>query len=187
MEEDITMDWPGIEGNQLCQWMLAQIHDKVTLPAEATIAQVEPDKARPHEKPTEVIKITHIRILQPAYTAAPVQRIEPGTQLQVSVLRDEPFNLEVNFELVGPAAAEVSRQKIGWSVVCQAHDPVSAAIRPLGDSGLYSLEEGQRLYTVVLPDISLHPGNYRLWVIVNSEQCHVVLPDFLDLPGFLVL
>jgi hypothetical protein len=188
MEEDVGKEWLGIEGSQLCQWMLDQIRNQVPLPeGERTSLQSQPVIASPARKPPAAVKITQIRIHQPANSTAPVQQIEAGAPFQGSVLPDQPFTFEVHFELTGPAAAEVAMKKVGWSISCKADDPLSGTIRQICDSGSNSLEEGQHIYKIVLPETSLQPGSYRIWVIWNTDDCKVVLPDFLHIASFRVV
>jgi hypothetical protein len=185
MEEDVGKEWPAIEGSQLGQWMIDQIRDQVELPEEELeLPQAQPAKASSVGKRTAAVKITQVRILQPSNSAAPEQLIEPGVPFQFSVLQEEPFTFEINFELTGPAAEDVAREKIGWRIECKAKDLVSGAFSQLCDSGPNSLEEGQYKYKIVLPEISLQQGSYRVWVILNTDDSKLVLPDFLHIANF---
>jgi hypothetical protein len=188
MEEDVGKEWLAIEGSQLCHWMLDQIRSKVPLPEEEpTSFQALSVKASLARKPPAAVKITQIRIHQPDNSTAPVQLIEAGVPFQGAMLPDKPFTLEVNFELTGPAATDVAKKKVGWSIICKADDPRSGAISQLCDSGSNSLEEGQYIYKIMLPEISLQPGSYRIWVIWNTDDCKIVLPDFLHIANFKVV
>jgi hypothetical protein len=185
MEEDVGKEWPAIEGSQLGQWMIGSIRDKVTLPEEEfELPQAQPTKASPDGKRNAAVKITQVRILQPSNSATPLQLIVPGSPFEFSVLQEKPFTFEINFDLTGLAAEDVARKKIGWRIECKANDPVSGKFSQLCDSGPNSLEEGQYKYKIVLPEISLQQGSYRVWVILNTDDSELVLPDFLQIANF---
>jgi hypothetical protein len=72
---------------------------------------------------------------------------------QASVLREQPFTFEVDFELVGPKAEQVARNKIGWSAETRTFDPASGTSQQLCESGPNSFEKGHLKYELSLPEI----------------------------------
>jgi hypothetical protein len=189
MEEDRTRTWPGIEGKRLYLWIIDQI------PQEFARNQEElelPQQVQPLERSTAgtssaAVKITQLRILQPSNFTSPVQSIDPSMHFQASVLREQPFTFEVDFELVGPKAEQVARNKIGWSAETRTFDPASGTSQQLCESGQNSFEKGHLRYELSLPEISLQQGSYRVWVLITPERPSLALPDFMDIPKLLVV
>ena len=187
MEEDRTRTWPFIEGKQLCQWIINQIPQELSRNQEKhELLYAQPPGEYSDIKSTAV-KITQLRILQPANSTSPVQTIDPGIAAQASVLHEQPFTFEVDFQLVGPTAEEVARSKIGWSAETRTFDPVSSTNPQLCESGPKSFEKGRLKYELDLPEINLKQGNYRMWLLVTPERPSIALPDFLDIPNFQVI
>jgi hypothetical protein len=189
MEEDRTRTWPGFEGRQLYLWIFDQI------PGEFARNQEEEELLQPAQsreasvagKSATAVKITQLRILQPANLTSPVQAIDPGMQFQASVLRKQPFSFEVEFELAGPKAEEVVRNKIGWSAETRTFDLASRTSPKLCDSGPKSFEKGRLKYQLNLPEISLQEGTHHVWVLITTERSSLALPDFIDIPKLLVV
>ena len=187
MEKDRTRTWPVIEGKQLCQWIINQIPQELSHNQEKQDLSYTQPLGESFDIKTTAVKITQLRILQPANTTLPVQTIDPGIAAQASVLHEQPFTFEVDFQLVGPTAEEVARSKIGWSAETRTFDPVSSTNPQLCESGPKSFEKGRLKYELDLPEINLKQGNYRMWLLVTPERPSIALPDFLDIPNFQVI
>ena len=187
MEEDRNRTWPIIEGKQLCQWIIDQIPPELSRNREKQELLYTQPLGESFDIKTTAVKITQLRILQPANTTSPVQTIDPGIAAQASVLHEQPFTFEVDFELVGPTAEEVARSKVGWSAETRTFDPVSSTSPQLCESGPKSFEKGRLKYGLGLPEINLQQGNYRMWLLVTPERPSIALPDFLDIPNLQVV
>jgi len=187
MEEDRTRNWVGIEGKQLCEWIINQIpHEFARNQEEQEQPQTQPGDASSPGKSTAV-KIIQMRIHQASNQTSPVQAVNRGVRFQGTVLRDQPFAFEVDFELVGPKAEEVAERKIGWSAESRTFDPTSRTSPQLCESGPKAFEKGCLKYELSLPEISLKQGVYRVWILITPEQPSIALPDFLDIPSLLVI
>jgi hypothetical protein len=187
MEEDRTRNWVGIEGKQLCEWIIDQIpHEFARNQEEQEQPRTQSGGASSAGKSTAV-KITQMRIHQASNPTSPVQAVDRGVRFQGTVLRDQPFAFEVNFELVGPKAEEVAERKIGWSAESRTFDPTSRTSPQLCESGPNSFEKGCLKYELSLPEISLKQGVYRIWILITPEQSSIALPDFLDIPKLQVI
>jgi len=186
MEEDRTKTWYGIEDKQLCIWIIDQI------PREFSRKQEKHELLHtqlPEEKQDikfTAIKITNLRIHQPANSASPVQSIDPDTHFQASVQCVQPFSFEVNFELVGPKAKEVADSKINWIAETRTFDAASHTSPQLCEYGPNPFEKGRFKYVLSLPEISLQPGTYRVWALITPDSSSIALPDFLDIPNLRV-
>jgi len=186
MEEDRTRNWVGIEGKQLCKWIIDQIPQEFARNQEDEQEPPRAHDARSAVKSTAV-KITQMRILQASNPTSPVQAVDRGVRFQGKVLRNQPFTFEVDFELVGPNAEEVAERKIGWSAESRTFDPTSHTSPQLCESGPKSFEKGRLKYELSLPEICLKQGVYRVWILITPEQSSIALPDFLDIPKLLVI
>jgi hypothetical protein len=189
MEEDCTRTWPAFAGSQLYLWIFDQI------PREFAPKQEEDEPPQPAQSreasvagiASTAVKITQLRILQPANLTSPVQSLDPYTHFQASVLRKQPFSFEVDFELVGPKAEEVARDKVGWSAEAKTFDPASRTSLKLCESGPHSFEKGRLKYELNLPEFCLQEGTHHVWVLITTERSALALPDFLDIPKLLVV
>lgn len=187
MEEDRTKTWPSIEDEQLCKWIIDQIYPEIPRNKE----KQEPLPTQPPEEKQDTkstaVKITRLRIHQPANSDSPVQSIGLDTHFQASVLGWQPFSFEINFELVGLKVKEVANSRIGWKVETRIFDPASRTSSQLCESDPNAFEKGVLKYALNLPEISLRQGAYRIWVLITTEQPSLALPDYLDIPNFLVV
>lgn len=187
MEDDRTQTWPGIEGNQLCDWIIDQIPGEFSRYQEKQNLLQKQSSGEGQDQTSTAVKITHLRIRQPANSASPIQSVDPTTQFQTSVLCEQPFSFEVDFELIGPKAKEVADRKISWRAETRTFDPVSRTSPQLCESGPKSFEKGRLKYMLHLPEISLKQGIYHVWALIIPERPSMALPDFLDIPNFLVV
>jgi hypothetical protein len=99
---------------------------------------------------------------------------------------DEPFTLEVDFELTGPAA-DMAGEKIECNARAYAYDETKDTSINLGDTGPKTFKEKEPAYTVTLPEATLKQGRYRLWILVAPKETALVLPDYIEVPGFQVI
>lgn len=184
MEEDHTHTWPGIEGKQLCEWIINQIPQTLSRNLEPLNKQ---HLGELQDVKSTAIRITHLRIRQPANPTSPITSIEPGTHSQASVLHGQPFHVEIDFELVGSKAEEVADGKVRWKAETRTFSLTSHTDLQLCESGPHFFEEGRLKYTLSMPEVSLQQGFRRMWTLITPEQSSSVLPDFLDIPNFQVV
>jgi hypothetical protein len=187
MEGDAGESWPGIESKLLCQWMLDHIRDKVGLELE----EYEPTQAEPAEAPSAArvsakVKIRQMRVFQPPQSETPILRIEAGKPSEGSVKGDKPFTIEVDFEVSGLAAVDKARKQIECGARSYAYELAKGTSILLSDTGPNPLKAGKSTYTFTLPEATLKPGSYRLWVIMTT-QAALVVPDYLEVLRFRVL
>jgi hypothetical protein len=187
MEKDANRFWSGIESKNLCQWMLDQIRDKVGLEPE----EYEPTQAQSAEAPSAArvsakVKIRQMRVSQPPQSETPILRIEAGKPSEGSVKGDKPFTIEVDFEVSGLAAVDKARKQIECGARSYAYELAKETSILLGDTGLNPLKAGKSTYTFTLPEATLEPGSYRLYVIMTT-QAALVIPDYLEVLRFRVL
>jgi hypothetical protein len=168
MEVDRSKTWPGIEGEQLCQWMLDQVDERAqrrTEPEEGP--RVE---ARRAAGPPVTVAITQIQAFQPPKTRTPTGIGRAGQPFTGFVRSDEPFALEVSFALAGPAVPEVTKKQVTYRAQFYAHNPPTGECARLGDTEPGTLAEGELAYTARLPQAALGPGVYRLWALVTLQS-----------------
>jgi hypothetical protein len=184
IESDTDTHWPGVETSQVCQWMADQ------LPAGMREQGQEPRRtqARPVKMPVgEEVKITQVRVFQPPQNTTSPQRIEADGTFDGSVQGDQPFTLEVDFELDVAAAADRAKAEIECMAQSYAYDPSKQASISLGDTGLLELDKGQPTYTLKLPQATLQCGQYRLYVVVAPEEAKFVIPAYVEVRAFQVV
>jgi hypothetical protein len=183
VESDTDTHWPGIESSQICQWMVDQLPARVKGAAKKPQTNQSTSASRPV---AEQLRISQVRILQPAGDAQSALRIERGKRFTGSVHSSAPFALEVDLELVAAAAASKAKRPVQCCALSYAYDATSQVTIPLGDTELVSLDAKAAAYTVSLPEAALPHGTYRLWVLVTGRDARYVHPDYVEVPAFQV-
>lgn len=187
MEEDRGASWPGIEHKRLCRWMVDQIHDEVELELEEPeAAPGEPAPGPPTERIRPRLEIRQLRIFQPPAAGTPGQVVDAGRVFAGRVRGSEPFALEVDVELTGPAAAGVARRQVKCTAAAYAYDEAGGRSIHLGNSDPRALQPEDHTYTFALPQATLPPGSYRLLVLIQPPSAAVMLPDYIEVPVFTV-
>lgn len=178
MEADKSETWPGLEAEQLCQWMLAQVTGKRKpepkrdeLPAEI----------KPALTPPVTVAVSRIGVFQPPQAQTPVgfaqaQQLFPG-----AIKGDEPFGLEVSFGLAGPTAADLIKKHPSYLAKFYVRSISTGAKLHLGDTQSDTLSEGKLNYTAVLPTATLTPGVYRLEALITFRDAPIG-PGYLEVP-----
>jgi hypothetical protein len=135
-------------------------------PAPKTITQ--PDLAA--VRPPTAFKITQIKVLQPPQTENPITLDVNQQPSPMSLQKNQPFEMEVTFQLVGSAAIDLTREAIPYHVELFLRDrttketlPPYYAISPLIENDLTYTS----LVTGAAPP---QPGLYHLWIIVRLEK-----------------
>jgi hypothetical protein len=168
MEVDRSKTWPGIEGEQLCQWMLGQAGERVQRGPEPE--EGAPIEARPVASPPVTVEITQIQAFQPPKTRTPIGIGRAGQPFSGFVRSDEPFELVVSFALAGPAATEIAKKQVTYRAQFYARRRPTGERAHLGDTEPGALVEGDLTYTTKLPQAALGPGVYRLWALVTLQS-----------------
>jgi hypothetical protein len=176
IEQDTGKDWSGIEGEELCHWMLEQIQEDVELETADTGRTLE----EPLKERTR-LEVTQVRVFQPPHADAPIGVLEASQPYRGTFKGSEPFTLEVSFGLAGEAADELTAKQSTYLVQSFAYEEVTKTSIQLGETEPASLEEGRYAYTLALPEASLEPGTYRMWVTVAVKHAPAV-PDFIEVP-----
>lgn len=186
MEKDTGTYWPSIESRSLCQWMLSQIPGELRsdLKEDEWIEQGLAETI-PGKEPSASVSIGQLRVFQPPEAELPAHTIRAGRPFQGVIKGDEPFTLEVDFELIGPLASDAAGKQIACNAQSYAYSKASRTTMHLGNSETESFIEGKLDYTFTLPQVTVPQGDYRLWVLVTPEGA-LATPDFVELPDFQV-
>jgi hypothetical protein len=176
IEQDAGKEWSGIEGEELCRWILEQIRKDVALEP----ADTGPAPAQPAGEPTR-LEVSEVRVFQPPDADTPSGLLEASQPYRGTFKGSEPFTLEVSFGLTGETAAELTAKQATCLVQSFAYDEATHSSIQLGETAPTTLEEERYAYTLTLPEASLQPGTYRMWVTVAVENARAV-PDFIEVP-----
>jgi len=169
VEADIDDEWPGMEGEQLCSWIVEHIQKKpqpeprLDLPPEPQTRE-EPSAAVPP------VQVTRVRVLQPPDTGELAGGVQPAEWYRFLVKGNEPFDLEVFLELAEPLSREAATQNITYRVQTEARNRSTGDRVILGKSEPGVLREGAISYTAVLPVATLQPGTYSLRVLATLDS-----------------
>jgi hypothetical protein len=134
-------------------------------PGAPTISQPEP----PISEPPTVLKITQVKVLQPLQVnpvTLDVTKPAPPMTLQ----KDQPFGLEVAFQLVGSAAVDLTRKAIPYHVEVFVRDRTTKETLPPYYSISPLIEQDLSYTSLVTGAVPTQPGLYHLWVIVRLEK-----------------
>lgn len=177
MEADKSETWPGIESDQLCQWMLDQVGEKVQREPE----EGPPVEARPATVPSVTVEITQIQAFQPPQNETPSAIGQAGRPFQGFVRSSEPFALKASFVLTGLAAPDTTKRQITYSAQFHAYNLSTGERTHMGDTSPDTLAEGESSYKAVLPEATLQPGVYRLWVLATLQGAPPTV-GYLEVP-----
>lgn len=178
-----------IEGQRLYSWMQEQLGER--MPQVPELAEKPKIETRPAAAPSagvpEVkIEITQIRAFQPPQTKTPTGIGKANELFRGFISDGEPFALEVSFELVGIAAADLAKERVVYRARCYAYDRSTGTPIHLGDTLPDTLVESKPSYTAVLPRVTLPSGNYRLQVLVELQDPPLV-SGYFEVPLFQVV
>jgi hypothetical protein len=183
MEADRGETWPGIEGEQLCQWMLGQAGRKLQQEPEEGF----PVETRPAAARAVTVEITQVQAFQPPQADTPIGTGRAGQPFSGFVRSGEPFALEASFGLAGPAAAEVAKTQVTYHAQLHAWNRSTGERTYLGDTKPDTLVEGKLSpYKAVLPEITLQQGMYHLRILTTLQGVRTA-PGYLEVPLFQVV
>lgn len=183
MESDTSREWPGIERDQHCQWMLDQIGERISKeldfkehPARKGIAEQVPVARSLVE-----VRIAEVLAYQPPQADAPVGSGQAGESFEGYLKGDQPFVLEIHFDLVGEAAVDLSARQAVYRIRSYVRDQFTGESTHLADAEPGNLAKGELRYVARLPAATLPPGEYQFFAFV-SLQAVSVRPDFVTFP-----
>lgn len=183
MEADRESNWPGIAVNQLTAWMLDQIGDLVDVSEVMDGLEMEyPGAPAPESKIAADIKIDRVSIFQPVSAGEPVYQVEAGQSIEGELAGSQPFRFVVDFSLIGRNSEDLAEQGITCLARCYEYDNQTSSSALLTESAPANLEAGKLDYTFEIPEASLPPGDYSMWVVVTTNQTKRLMPNFLELP-----
>ena len=183
MEADSSKEWPGIERDKHCQWMLDQIGDRIS--NEPVIE--EPSAQEGLVEPVPVarspvrVEIAQVRAYQPPQADNPVVTGQAGQSFEGYLKGNQPFALEIRFNLVGEASADLTAQQAVYRVRSYVQDQFTGESTQLGEAEPSRLVKGELSYAAKLREVVLQPGKYRLFAFVNLQAASV-RPDFVTFP-----
>jgi predicted negative regulator of RcsB-dependent stress response len=143
---------------------------------EASIVIEEPAAALP-----VTMEITQVQAFQPPQAGIPIGIGKAGRPFSGFVRSDEPFVLEVSFELAGPGADDVAKRRTTYSAQFHVRNLTTSERTHLGDARLDTLVEGELSYTATLPEATLQSGMYRLRVLATLQDGRTA-PGYLEVP-----
>ena len=194
METDTGTNWPGIEGEKHCHWMLEQLGNRITQEPIQESVSVKEERLAPARvaEPVPVarlpvkVEIAQIRAFQPPRAGNPVGTGKPDEPFNGHLRGHEPFALEILFSLVGEAAADLTKEHAVFRARAYVQDQSTGKSIHLGDVEPGRLVKGELGYTAMLPHVTLPTGAYRLFALVTLQAVSVS-PDFVMLPEFKVV
>ncbi len=174
-----------VEGERIYQWMLGQLA-KEALPDPKEEKQTEtkdplPGKGKKIEIPAVRMKITKIQAFQPPQKQTPTITCQAGKPFLGFLVADQPFNLQVSFDLVGSDIEDITKKEIPYDVQFFARDFSFGKGSDLGTSEPETLVDSHTSYEAKLSGVTLSPGNYRLRVLVKVKNTPPI-SDFLEVP-----
>lgn len=96
--------------------------------------------------------------------------------------KEEPFELEVTFQITGTGASDLTRESLNYHLQCFIQNRENRKGIQLESKSTDTLTIGELTYTKRLPEImSLKPGLYRLQVITRLDGGYAQ-PDLFELP-----
>ncbi len=188
IEADSGTNWPGIEREKHCSWMLEQVQDRVSAAAEAD----QPPAAEPAEAPVPAarapvkLQISGVRAFQPPQAEKPVGGGQNGQPFEGRIRAHQPFALQMRFDLKGDGAAELTETPARCQARFYIQDESTGESIHLGDAQPARLAKGQLTYTVTLSEATSVPGSFRLFALVTLGVASVT-PDFVTVPSFRVV
>lgn len=183
MEADTSKEWPGIERDLHCQWMLDQIGDRIGKEPESKeqpLQEATAERLTVATSPVEV-RIAHVHAYQPPQADTPVGSGEAGQSFEGYLRGDQPFALEIIFDLEGESAVDLTAQQPVYIIRSYVQDQFTGESTHLSDAEPGNLVKGELRYAAKLPRATLPPGEYRLFAFVNLQAASV-RPDFVTFP-----
>jgi hypothetical protein len=145
------------------------VAEEATPAPEAALPEAPIVIAEPAAAPFVAVEVAQVQAFQPPDVETPTAAGEANQPFSGFVRSDEPFALEVSFELTGPGADDVAKGLTTYSACFHLLSLTTREKIPLGDTKAAPLE-GEAPYTVRLSQTSLQPGLYRLRALVTLQS-----------------
>jgi hypothetical protein len=178
MEADKSETWPGLEGEQLCRWMLVQVTEKRRPDPKSEEPSVE---VKPLITSAATVTVSQIRAFQPPQAETPVASGQAQQPVPGIIKGDEPFGLEVSFGLVGTAAVDLVKMHANYQAQFYVRSMSTGTKLHLGVTQPQPLVESKLAYTTALSQATLPPDVYRLQALVTFQDAPIG-PGFLEIP-----
>lgn len=183
---DVTDEKPAIvEGEQLYQWMQERVGMKSPMKPDA-LPQTEPKEEpsveeQPPKAPSVTVEFTQVQVLQPPQIKTPIAIGEAGKPFRGFLRSDEPFDIQVSFNLAGQDVADITKKRISYSAQFYTRELPIGVRAVLGATEPDTLIKSQTSYTAKLNEVSLSSGIYRLRVLVRLLSTPPI-GDYLEVP-----
>lgn len=182
LEADKDDQWPGIDSDRLCRWMLSRVHDELSRgPQRASSVEMSletsasddslqhPTNAESANRPSVSVEITEIRAVQSSTSGDPPVIGASGRSSHGFVAGGEPVTFELSLQLSGPDAAEIARRHTRIDAEVYALNRDTAQTRYLANTEPERTKDGKLTYTALIPDAVLERGTYRLHCVASLE------------------
>jgi hypothetical protein len=196
MEADIEANWPGIELEQLCQWIeqqpnISQLRAKVlpkseVTPTEEMTKEIRDNNGRSANAgnlPSLQIREAHLRQAPDYSTMADM--VHPVRDFLGHIRHEYPFTIEVLFQFSEPVESGWLPSPQDFYIQCQVHNLFTGKTPDLWEMTAVPTPEGNTLLKTQLSHVSLEPGMYRLGILVRTKK--TLTKKYFDLPKLNVL
>lgn len=191
MKDGKEMIWSGLDDERVGAWMLDHLNgvklSKMAKPRKKT-ATTKQSLAKEAKGQADfqslVLEIVEVRVYQPVEDHSPIGLGQDGEIFSVPIRGNEPFALDVTFEVKG-WATEDGNTPIQYNAQIHAHDRTTGSSVFLGSTKPKSLTADQTAFSAYLPKANLTPGVYRLEVMLTLLTEPGAL-TFLEIPMFQV-
>lgn len=174
--------WPGLEREELCQWMSARVKD-----SDAVAAQDAPTEIQHLDRPTvATIEIRQIQFVQPPDAHIPVAQMRGHQPLEGSLKSEEPFAIEIAFDLIGAEADVQALKHTLFFGQIFAHQRETRQDVHLGNTIPQPLAAAEKPYTTRLPAATLAAGEYQVSILVKFKVTPPIV-GYISLPSLHVL
>lgn len=165
-------------GERLYEWMQTQVLPELRYKSQYSVptSAISPQEAQPLK-----LNVTRIRLFQPPHSLVPLGIGERDRIFNGLIKGNEPFNIEVSFELSGVNVSDERIKDTDCWVRCYTSNRSTGEHINLGNTPLTPMPKNILEYTTMLSKVSLPPGFYRLQVIVELLGSLRSL-GFLELP-----
>lgn len=174
--------WFGVDCERACDWMLKQMGEQLRgMPEEELSAQpptVDVSSAATNSVSVEAqsqaetpaaLEITCVRAFQPKQSKSPRAVATAGENFSGTVSHKEPVSFELDFQLEGPDAIDLSKSRSRFSAEVYAYNRTTSTNQHLVVTDAGSTVSGELSYTMVLPESMLPTGTYRLDCFATLE------------------
>ena len=187
MEADVSAAWPGIACERLCDWMQAQVGDRVRPLLEgASPVSFQSEAKSESTAPSIKAEVTQIRVFQPPDADTPISIGQTGPRFLGFIRGNQPFALEVALEFTNPPAADVTRREDIHDTQFHIQSLTSGTSSYLVGAIADIIDRNKKSYSAVLAETLLQPGLYRLGLLLKLQSRSPGVA-YLELPMITVM